>query len=113
MGGIFSLYDQKSGELYFRKSKVLEMERECMISQDALVKYIEAAMPDARVTVKDRTGTMDHYQVQVVSGAFEGKNLLDRQRFVYKALDVPMKDGRIHALEIKSQTPEESTSDSL
>ena len=82
-----------------------------MISQDALIKYIEAAMPDAKVTVRDRTGTMDHYQLQIVSSAFKGKNLLDRQRFVYQALDAPMKDGRIHALEIKSQTPEEAESD--
>ncbi|MEC4678046.1 MAG: BolA family protein [Nitrospirota bacterium] len=81
-----------------------------MISQDALIKYIEKAMPDAEVTVKDRTGTMDHYQVQIISEAFEGKNLLDRQRFVYQALNDPMKDGRIHALEIKSQTPTEATS---
>lgn len=81
-----------------------------MISQDALIQYIEKAMPDARVTVKDRTGTMDHYQIQIISEAFEGKNLLDRQRFVYQALDAPMKDGRIHALEIKSQTPEEAAS---
>ncbi len=81
-----------------------------MISQDALIQYIEKAMPDAQVTVRDRTGTMDHYQVQIISEAFEGKNLLDRQRFVYQALDEPMKDGRIHALEIKSQTPEEAGS---
>ncbi len=81
-----------------------------MISQDALIQYIEKAMPDAQVTIRDRTGTMDHYQVQIVSEAFEGKNLLDRQRFVYQALDEPMKDGRIHALEIKSQTPKEAAS---
>ncbi len=81
-----------------------------MISQDALIKYIEKAMPDAEVTVKDRTGTMDHYQVQIISEVFEGKNLLDRQRFVYQALNDPMKDGRIHALEIKSQTPSEAAS---
>jgi len=81
-----------------------------MISQDALIKYIEKVMPDAQVTVKDRTGTMDHYQVQIISEAFEGKNLLDRQRFVYQALNEPMKDGRIHALEIKSHTPSEAAS---
>ncbi len=81
-----------------------------MISQDTLIGYIEKAMPDARVTLKDRTGTMDHYQVHIISEAFEGKNLLDRQRFVYQALNEPMKDGRIHALEIKSQTPSEAAS---
>lgn len=79
-----------------------------MISQDTLIKYIKNAMPDAEVTVKDRTGTMDHYQVQIISEVFEGKNLLDRQRFVYQALNEPMKDGRIHALEIVSHTPSEA-----
>ena len=80
-----------------------------MISQDILISYIQKAMPDAEVSVKDRTGTMDHFQVQIVSAAFEGKNLLDRQRFVYQALNEPMKDGRIHALEINSKTPEEAS----
>ncbi|MFY9270275.1 MAG: BolA family protein [Candidatus Manganitrophaceae bacterium] len=84
-----------------------------MISQDVLIGYIQRAMPDAVVTVTDRTGTMDHYRVQIVSEAFEGKNLLDRQRFVYQALNEPMKDGRIHALEIKSYTPEEAASQVL
>lgn len=79
-----------------------------MISEDVLIAYIQKAMPDAKVSVTDRTGTKDHFQVQIISGAFEGKNLLDRQRFVYQALDEPMKDGRIHALEIKSHTPEEA-----
>jgi len=32
--------------------------------------------------------------------------LLDRHRMVYQALDEPMKDGRIHALEIKAETTE-------
>jgi stress-induced morphogen len=78
-----------------------------MISPETILSYIRKAMPDAVVQIVDRTGTMDHFRVSIVSTAFEGKNLLDRQRFVYNALDEPMKDGRIHALEIKSITPNE------
>ena len=78
-----------------------------MISEEELIEYIHEAMPDAEVSVHDRTGTMDHYTLRIVSSAFAGKNLLDRQRFVYQALREPMQDGRIHALEIKSHTPEE------
>ena len=78
-----------------------------MISEEELIEYIQDVMPDAKVSVQDRTGTMDHYNIQIISEVFKGKNLLDRQRLVYQTLDEPMKDGRIHALEIKSHTPEE------
>jgi stress-induced morphogen len=79
-----------------------------MITNDALTSYIRKTMPDAAVSVTDRTGTRDHFSITVVSDHFKGKNLLDRHRMVYQALDEPMKDGRIHALEIKAETTEGS-----
>jgi len=79
-----------------------------MISPETLITYIRSKLPDAVVTVTDRTGTLDHFVVRVVSKAFQGQGLLDRHRTVYGALDEPMKDGRIHAVEIKALTPEES-----
>jgi len=75
-----------------------------MINRDTLTNYIRQAMPDATVSVTDRTGTMDHLQVRVVSDLFKGRSLLDRHRMIYQALDAPMKDGRIHALEITAET---------
>ncbi len=79
-----------------------------MITPDVLTDYVRKTMPDAAVTVLDRTGTMDHLKVVVVSSAFAGKNLLDRHRMIYQALDVPMKDGRIHALELTAKTTDEA-----
>jgi len=79
-----------------------------MITSDVLTDYVRQTMPDAAVTVLDRTGTMDHLKVVVVSSAFAGKNLLDRHRMIYQALDVPMKDGRIHALELTAKTTDEA-----
>jgi len=79
-----------------------------MITPDVLTDFVRRAMPDAAVTVLDRTGTMDHLKVVVVSAAFAGKNLLDRHRMIYQALDVPMKDGRIHALELTAKTTDEA-----
>ncbi len=79
-----------------------------MITSDVLTNYIRKALPDATVSVTDRTGTMDHLMVRVVSDGFKGRNLLDRHRMIYQALDEPMKDGRIHALEITAVTTEES-----
>jgi stress-induced morphogen len=81
---------------------------EDMITPDVLTEYVRRTMPDAAVTVSDRTGTMNHLKVVVISAAFAGKNLLDRHRMIYQALDAPMKDGRIHALEITAKTTDET-----
>jgi stress-induced morphogen len=80
---------------------------EAMITPDVLTEYLLQMMPDASVTVSDRTGTMDHLKVVVISAAFAGKNLLDRHRLIYQALDGPLKDGRIHALELTARTSDE------
>ncbi len=79
-----------------------------VITPDVLTDYIRKSLPDAVVTVTDRTGTMDHLKVVVVSDGFLGKNLLDRHRMIYQSLDVPMKDGRIHALELTVRTRDEA-----
>jgi stress-induced morphogen len=79
-----------------------------MITPDVLTEYVRRTMPDAMVTVSDRTGTMNHLKVVVISAAFAGKNLLDRHRLIYQALDGPLKDGRIHALELTAKTTDEA-----
>jgi stress-induced morphogen len=76
-----------------------------MITTETLANYIRKSLPDAEVTVTDKTGMMDHFIVRVVSSQFEGKSLLDRNRLVYQALSEPMQDGRIHAVEIKAEAP--------
>jgi stress-induced morphogen len=78
-----------------------------MIRNEAVSDYIRQAIPDAQVSVTDLTGMADHLNVRVVSAAFNGKNLLDRHRMIYQALSEPMKDGRIHALELKAEAPGE------
>ena len=78
-----------------------------MITNEVLTQYIIEAMPDAKVSVTDRTGTRDHLNVSVQSDSFKDKNLLDRHRMIYQALDIPMKDGRIHALELQAKTTDE------
>jgi len=99
-----------SPELPFRKLLRYSAEQgTAVITQDTLTDYIRRAMPDAAVTMIDKTGTMDHLKVMVVSDAFQGKNLLDRHRLIYQALDAPLKDGRIHALELTARTKDEHT----
>jgi len=78
-----------------------------LITQETLTEYVRRAMPDAVVTMVDKTGTMDHLKVTIVSDAFQSKTLLDRHRLIYQALEAPMKDGRIHALELTARTKDE------
>jgi stress-induced morphogen len=73
-----------------------------MIENDALVALIRAEIPDAEVDVVDRTGTMDHFNVTVRSRAFAGRSPIDQHRMVYGALRSAMKDGRVHAVELKT-----------
>ncbi len=70
-------------------------------------KIVEKAMPGAQVSVKDLTGTRDHFQVEVVSPAFAGKMLIQQHQMVQAPLLPYVKDERIHALSIKTYTPEE------
>jgi stress-induced morphogen len=73
-----------------------------------ITEMLRATMPDAHVQVWGLGGTMDHLEVLVVTKAFEGVAPLDRHRMVEKALAPARADGRIHALQIRTETPEDS-----
>lgn len=76
-----------------------------MISIPDLVGLVKKGFPDAEVNVMDKTGTSDHFIVHVTSQAFEGVNIMDRIRMVQGVLADAMRDGRIHAMDIKTATP--------
>ena len=78
-----------------------------MIDQ-AITELLRQSMPDAEVRVWDMTGTMDHLEVFVRSKAFAGVSPLDRHRMVERALAPARADGRIHALQIHTATPEDT-----
>jgi stress-induced morphogen len=77
-----------------------------MIEDAALTDLIRAQLPDADVRIFDRTGTMDHFNVTVSSFAFKGKTLIEQHQLVYAALKAALKDGRVHAVELKTIVPE-------
>ena len=65
---------------------------------------LEQAFPDAvELSVEDRTGTGDHFQVTLASPTFDGLSLLDQHRRVNDALAGPLGDGSIHELRIKTK----------
>lgn len=78
-----------------------------MASPDQVAEMIKAGLPDAQVEVQDLTGTRDHYQVVVVSAQFEGKRLIQQHQLVYAAVRQAMSSEEIHALTMKTYTPQE------
>ena len=71
---------------------------------EAIRATLAEAFPDAaELSVEDRTGTGDHFQVTVASPAFDGLSLLDQHRRVNEALAEPLADGSIHELRIKTK----------
>ncbi|HZY99240.1 MAG TPA: BolA family protein [Candidatus Baltobacteraceae bacterium] len=73
-----------------------------MIDDTSLTGLIRAKLPDADVNIVDRTGTMDHFNVTVRSSGFKGKTLIEQHQLVYGALKAALKDGRVHAVELKT-----------
>jgi stress-induced morphogen len=74
------------------------------------LKDIEATivqrLPDAQVVVRDLTGGGDHLEAIVVSSEFEGKSKIKQHQLVYSALQEDMNSGAIHALALKTYTPQ-------
>lgn len=77
------------------------------MAPDEIKTILEKALPDSMVEVQDMTGGGDHFQVFVVSSSFEGKGLVDQHQMVYGALREAMGSERIHALALKTFTPEQ------
>ena len=74
------------------------------MATEPLHSLLEEAFPDAtELSVVDRTGGGDHFQVTVTSRRFEGLSLVDQHRLVYDALAAPLADGTIHELRIKTK----------
>ena len=64
---------------------------------------LERSFPDGTINVVDRTGTGDHFQVSVTSGAFNGLPLVEQHRLVNRALAEPLGNGSIHELRITTK----------
>ncbi|HWJ74090.1 BolA family transcriptional regulator [Mesorhizobium sp. BR1-1-16] len=66
---------------------------------------IKAALPDARIVIRDLAGDGDHYAAEVVSEMFRGKNRVQQHQMVYAALKGNM-GGALHALALQTSAPE-------
>ena len=76
-----------------------------MVTPEQIESMIQAELPDAQVQVHDLTGGGDHFEVTVISAAFEGRSLVQQHQLVYKAVQSAMSTEAIHALALKTSAP--------
>ena len=65
---------------------------------------IKAALPDAKIEIKDLAGDGDHYAARVVSASFAGLPRVKQHKLVYEALGGRM-GGVLHALQLTTAVP--------
>jgi stress-induced morphogen len=76
-----------------------------MPTAEEIRQRIEAAIPGASAEVEDWTGGGDHFRATVVSHQFAGLSRIQQHRLVYDVFGADI-GGPIHALSLKTQTPE-------
>lgn len=74
-----------------------------MQAQD-IAQLIEQQLPGAKATVYGDDGV--HFEAVVISPDFMGKSLVQQHRLVYAALGGRMEREEIHALSLKTYTPD-------
>ncbi len=75
------------------------------MNPDEVKRLIEAGLPGAEVEV---TGDGSKFEARVVSDAFEGLNTVRRHQKVFATVNEHIASGAIHALTLKTLTPDEA-----
>lgn len=68
-------------------------------------KLLELQLPGCTAHVESPDG--HHYSATVITAEFAGKTRIQQQRLVYSVLGEAITNGSIHALSLKTFTPEE------
>ncbi len=72
------------------------------MTPEQMKERLQVAYPDGDVEVVDMTGTHDHYQVAIISSAFQGMSRIQQHKHVMNVFDAELKTGEVHALTIKT-----------
>lgn len=74
------------------------------MENERVKQLIEDGLPGSKAMV---TGDGRHFEAVVVSGDFAGKTLLQKQRLVMTTVKEQIDSDELHALTLKTLTPEE------
>lgn len=75
------------------------------LSNAEVAALIQNHLPDAQVTVN---GDGYKYEADIISNAFAGLSMVKRHQLVYAALNAAIQSGAIHAMTLRTKTPEEA-----
>ena len=75
-----------------------------MITKTKVIDLITKKIPNSQVFVENIKGN-DHLQVTVVASEFNGLSLVKQHQLVYSALREQLASEAIHALALKTETP--------
>jgi stress-induced morphogen len=75
------------------------------MSASEIERLIRAALPDARIAIRELAADGDHYAAEVVSERFRGKSRVQQHQMVYEALKGNM-GGTLHALALQTSAPD-------
>jgi acid stress-induced BolA-like protein IbaG/YrbA len=71
---------------------------------DEIKRLIEQGIANSAAHIE---GDGTHFTAKVVSPAFANQSRLQKQQLVYDTLKAPLADGTLHAIAIKTYTPDE------
>tara|TARA_B100001029_G_C14807943_1_gene310684 strand:+ start:352 stop:582 length:231 start_codon:yes stop_codon:yes gene_type:complete len=75
-----------------------------MITKNEVINLIKQKIPDSEILVENLKGD-DHLHVKVISSKFIGLSLVKQHQLVYTALKKELDSEVIHALALKTETP--------
>jgi acid stress-induced BolA-like protein IbaG/YrbA len=78
-----------------------------MISAPQIEALIIQALPDAQVNVLDPNNDGQHFSAVVVAPQFVGLTMIKQHRLINEALKARIDSGEIHALQLKTFTPDQ------
>jgi acid stress-induced BolA-like protein IbaG/YrbA len=75
------------------------------VNSNDIASLLGEALPGAQVSVRGDGGK---FEVEVVSGSFEGLNRVKRQQSIYRILNEHISSGAIHAVSMILKSPAEA-----
>ncbi len=75
------------------------------MAANEIERRIKAALPDARVEIRDLAGDGDHYAATVISESFRGKSRVQQHQMVNAAFGDDL-GTVLHSLALQTRTPD-------